>query len=83
MDQTIADRVRMAREAAGIGSRELDQLAHLTPGHTAMIEGRKGKAGLGAETALKLAKALGVPLDWLITGEGKSPFRGKRAAVRA
>lgn len=74
---TIGARIRQVREKAGIGSKELDGLADLSPGHTAMIEGRKGK-GIDATTALKIANALGIDLSWLITGKAS---RARKAAA--
>ena len=64
--ESACSRVRQAREKKGIGSRELDRLAGLKEGHVAVIEGRDG--ALESETALKIAKALGVSLEWLISG---------------
>jgi transcriptional regulator with XRE-family HTH domain len=49
----------------------LDEKAGLTVGHTATIE-RGDRANPSAETAAKLAIALGVPVAWLISG-GKRP----------
>jgi transcriptional regulator with XRE-family HTH domain len=49
----------------------LDEKAGLTVGHTATIE-RGERANPSAETAAKLADALGVPISWLISG-GKRP----------
>jgi transcriptional regulator with XRE-family HTH domain len=49
----------------------LDEKASLTVGHTATIE-RGDRANPSAETAAKLAIALGVPVAWLISG-GKRP----------
>lgn len=71
---TIGARIRHVRKQAGIGSKELDKKAKLTPGHTAMIEGREG-GGIDATTALKIANALGVDLGWLITGKTKAKPR--------
>lgn len=65
--ESACSRVRQAREKKGIGSRELDRLAGLKEGHVAVIEGRDG--ALESATALKIAKALDVSLEWLISGE--------------
>lgn len=52
--------------------RQLDQLAGLCVGHTSLIErGRKPRIELG--TAIGLAKALGLSLDWLALGVGEPP----------
>lgn len=78
---TIAERLRKTREAAKIGSSELDKLAGLSIGHVSVIEGRKNQS-IDASTAAKLAHALGVSLEWLITGEGQAPtLRAIKAAA--
>lgn len=66
------ERLRWARLAAGISARELDRLAGLAEGHTALLEAGK-KNGLEMRTATKLVRALGVTLDWLVMGEGDVP----------
>jgi ribosome-binding protein aMBF1 (putative translation factor) len=70
--KTLGGRVRVAREKLNIGSGDLDKLAKLTAGHVAVIESR-GDAAVALDTAVKLAKALGVSLDWLLTGAGEGP----------
>ena len=62
----------MLREAAGISARELDRLASLGQGHSRLIE-IGVRPNVEAETARKLAVALGVSLDWLIGGVGDPP----------
>lgn len=69
---TVAERVRAARVARGLGSRELARLAGLGEGHVATVEGRVGHA-VEVDTMVKLAAALRVSLDWLITGKGEGP----------
>lgn len=66
---SFGDRVRAARTARAMGSRELDRLAGLTEGHVAVLEQRRTGAQIG--TASKLAAALGVGTLWLMTGAGK------------
>jgi transcriptional regulator with XRE-family HTH domain len=84
--ETIAERLRRARGIANVGSRELDALAGLAAGHTSMIEGRK-RSSIDSDTAVKLARALGVSIDWLVTGEGREPtaktMRAASARARA
>lgn len=62
----LADRLREARERAGLSARGLDDKAGITPGHTSAIEsgGRKRPA---AETLHKIAMALGVSIDSLMS----------------
>ena len=83
MAETLADRLRRARKHAGIPARELDRVAGLAEGHTSLIEsGARGNVAI--HTAMKLATALGVSLDWLIAGRGGAPSaRTVRSAVDA
>lgn len=67
----VATRIRGAREKLGVGARELDRLAGLREGHTSIIEAR-GR-DIETDTAAKIATALGVSLDWLISGKGEGP----------
>lgn len=66
----IADRVREARKKRGLSARGLAFAAGLSPTHVTLIEARrKGmKDGLSAETLRRLADALFVSIDWLVTG---------------
>ena len=69
--ESVADRVRWAREQRGLNNAELDEVADLSCGHSAKIEtGDRGSPS--AQTMSKLAYALGVDLSWLING-GKRP----------
>lgn len=77
---TFGSRVRALREAAGVGSRELDRLAGLREGHVAMIEVRRGD--VESRTGLAIAAVLGVELSFLSQGEGDPPAEADvRAAV--
>lgn len=69
---SLWDRLRSARLTAGISARELDRLARLAEGHTALLEAGK-KNDVETRTVAKLARALGVTLDWLVLGEGDPP----------
>lgn len=69
--ESVCARVRFARQKRGVGSRELDRMAGLKEGHTAVIEGRDGD--LEGDTAARLARALNVSLAWLLSGEGDGP----------
>lgn len=72
--KTLADRLKSTREGAGLSARGLDELAKLTPGHTAAIEsGRRHDPS--ASTLTALARALDVSLDWLVNGVGARPRR--------
>jgi transcriptional regulator with XRE-family HTH domain len=77
---TFASRLRRARLARGLGSRELDRKAKLNEGHVSVLEGRGGDAS--ATTTEKLARALDVDATWLLFGTGIGPKgREKRAAA--
>lgn len=69
---SIAERVRWIREQTGLSARAVDGLADLTPGHTALIESGS-RADPSAGTLTKIARALGVSLDWLSDGQGLPP----------
>lgn len=68
----VAPRIKAARESLNISARELDRRANLREGHTSIIESRD--RDIETETAAKIATALGVSLDWLITGTGDGPL---------
>lgn len=73
MAKTLSKRLREARQKQGLSASGLDTKAGLTRGHTWQIEtGRKPK--IEVETAIKLADALGVSLEWLVRGEGAGPL---------
>jgi transcriptional regulator with XRE-family HTH domain len=81
MSAGLGDRLQKTRELAECTARELDRLAETAEGHASLIESGVVK-NVTVETAAALAKVLGVSLDWLITGDGKSPSeRAVRAAV--
>ena len=67
--ETFGARVKRLREERKITSAsDLDELAGLSRGHTWLIEsGERGKSP-SANTARKLASALGVTLDELLEG---------------
>lgn len=73
----VAPRIKAARESLGISARELDRRASLREGHTSIIESRD--RDIETETAAKIATALGVSLDWLITGNGDGPVSRSRS----
>lgn len=82
--ESLSSRLRVAREAGGISARELDRLARgRSDGLAAQIESGR-KPSPEASTAGEYARALGVSLDWLISGIGQPPSEKKvRAAVAA
>lgn len=78
--KTLAERLRWARGLTGLSARDLDRLAHLTPGHTNNIEAGRRKEP-SAETVRSLARALGVSCDWLIDGNGMAPSEQQLRAL--
>ena len=80
MATTIAERVRWLREQTGMSARAIDGLAGLTPGHTALLEGGH-RSDPSAATLTKLARALGVSLDWLSDGQGAPPSDVRLRAI--
>lgn len=81
---SLGARLRLARELAGISARELDRIARSRgDGLAARVESG-ARSNLEAGTAEEYAVALGLSLDWLISGIGQPPSEKKvRAAVEA
>jgi transcriptional regulator with XRE-family HTH domain len=78
---TLGDRLRQARELSGLSARALDRLAGLASAHSSHIE-RGVKKSISVDTAIGLARVLGISLDWLLTGAGDEPsFRRVADAV--
>ncbi len=74
-------RLQEARGLVDLAARELDRLAGTTEGHASLIESGVVQ-NVTLETAGKLAGVLGVSLDWLVGGLGKSPTaRSVKTAV--
>lgn len=74
---TVADRVRKARESAGLKQGELADQVGMSRGGIARIE--QGKGEPRRTTLIAVAFATGVSLQWLETGEtpaGDSPDGG-------
>jgi len=68
----VGERLRHARQLAGISARRLDGLAGTTPGHVSLLESGT-RLNLETRTAAKFTCALGISLDWLVNGEGEAP----------
>lgn len=69
---TIGERVRQAREVRGLGVNELARQAQLSNRQISRIERAAGEAkrGITNKTLAKLATALQVRPEWLLTGKG-------------
>jgi transcriptional regulator with XRE-family HTH domain len=69
---TIASRVRFARNLGGISARRLGLLAGRSPQWAAALE-RGQYAAPSAESLRRVAAVLGCDLNWLLTGSGGAP----------
>ena len=82
-EDTLSVRLRQVRGLVGLSARELDRLAGLAEGHCSLIENGT-RPHVEVRTAQSLARVLGVSLDWLIDGSGRTPSeRAVRAAVES
>jgi transcriptional regulator with XRE-family HTH domain len=81
----MGERLREAREMAGLKQRELDRLASLCGGHVWQIESGRRDRNPTLSTLDRLATALGLRLDWLVHGKGPPPKPDEvaRAALKA
>jgi transcriptional regulator with XRE-family HTH domain len=71
----LGDRVLHVRTIRGYASTELDRLAGVSQGTVSRLESKqRGKFGGTATTMGRIARALAVNLDWLMTGQG--PMEG-------
>mgnify|MGYP000331820514 CR=1 FL=1 len=69
---THGERLRLLRgHVEGLTALELSQLAGLSHGYVALVE--SGERSLGHKSAIGLARALGVSIDWLLIGRGTEP----------
>ena len=68
----LPGRLRCSLRAADIAATELDRLAGLGRGHSAMILSGV-KPNPTTSTLERLASVLGVSLDWLVRGVGPEP----------
>lgn len=67
MPMTVGDRVRQRRNELGLKQEDLAQKAGISKSFLSDVE--NGKRSIGAETLLDLSRAMGVSLDYLMTGE--------------
>ena len=70
--QTIANRLRWAREQTGLSARALSVLVEASPALVGLIE-RGDVESPRLETLSALADALGTTVGWLLAGEGEPP----------
>jgi transcriptional regulator with XRE-family HTH domain len=55
----------------GLSTKEVDRLAGLKPGHTWQVE--KNTAKRAADTLDRIARVLGLTMDYVIRGDGEPP----------
>lgn len=72
---SVARRLEYARKLAGLTRRGLSVRAGLDPTHVRLIEDVRSDGEPRLKTVQKLAAALGVPVMWLLAGEGPAPTR--------
>lgn len=71
--RTVGERINYVRSERNLSWAEIDRRANLTPGHARTLWRR---ASIGrTDTIKKIAVALGVPFDWLATGNGPAPTK--------
>ena len=70
--ETFAERLRWARETAGLTTRQLATAAGVSPSYPSAIECKQFASPTVAALE-KLATALGVTFEWLHSGRGRRP----------
>lgn len=75
---TVGQRVRQRRNELGLKQEELALKAGISKSFLSDLE--NGKRSIGAETLLDLGRAMGVSLDYLMTGES-SDQEGKQPQI--
>ena len=76
MPSMFGDRLRAAREAAGMTQGELSHAAKTTQQDISLME--RGEIEPGLDRFVRLADALGVSLDWLAGRAARRAGRYKR-----
>lgn len=79
---SIGDRVRAERARLGLTQRELAAQARVSPGQVGHIEAGT-RTNLETGTLAPIAGALGVSVDWLLSGEGPRERRLEQTVEHA
>ena len=66
--ENIGGRVRAARQERGFTMKQLHELSGLSTGNISDIE--NGKNTPSVQSLIPLSRALGKPVEWILTGEG-------------
>lgn len=71
LSRDVARRVKQLRRERGWSQNELERRAAFSPGQINRIESGERARDLSLESAAKLASALGVTIDFLVSGRRK------------
>lgn len=72
----LGARIRAARKARGLSVAELAEAVGLFRNHVYLLE--QGRYAPSARSTPKLAEALGVTVEWLLTGNGRKRNGGRK-----
>lgn len=75
----LSRRVRDAREKAGLSQGELAKAAGVHPTYISHVE--RGTRSLGADALARVADVLGLPVAYLVEGEGAPDYRAAESAI--
>ena len=78
----LADRIRLARQRAGLSQAELATHADVTPSAVAQWENPRGTQP-DLTHLMRVATAMNVTLDWLATGSGTRPSKKTAAPLES
>lgn len=76
---TLGDRVASLRKEKGLKQKELADRAEISTPFVSDIE--NDKRNVSSKVLLRIAKALGTSLDYLMTGEGDQPKKPQRREI--
>lgn len=67
---SLPERIRYARKRAGFSQKELAARSSVSESQLSRYESSERVEGVEAATLIRLARALGVPVGWLVADEG-------------
>lgn len=67
---TLPERLKYARKRVGFSQKELAERSKVSESQLSRYESSERVEGVEAATVIRLAKALGVPVGWLVADEG-------------
>lgn len=68
---TLPDRLKYARKRVGFSQKELAERSQVSESQLSRYESAERIEGVEAATVIRLARALGVPVGWLVADEGE------------